>query len=195
MQTPMFAAWARNWWALVLRGLAAVLFGVLTLIAPGISLIALIALFAVYAFADGIFNIVGAIRGAKERERWGLLLVEGLVSVAVGAMALIWPGVTALALLYLIAAWAVVTGVLELAAAIRLRKEIKGEWLLALAGIASLAFGVLLMIYPGAGALAVLAWIAAYAIIFGGLMIGLGFRVRSFSHEVRPTLPRTTVPA
>jgi len=193
----MLTNWARNWWTLILRGIAAILFGVLTFVRPGISLVALILLFASYALVDGIFNVVGAIRGATEHQRWGLLLFEGIVSIGVSIVTLMWPGLTALALLYWIAAWALVTGALEIAAAIRLRDEIKGEWLLGLAGLLSIAFGVLLIAAPGAGALALLFWIGAYAFVFGGVLIALGIRVHSWEQRegLQPPQPQTPVPA
>jgi uncharacterized membrane protein HdeD (DUF308 family) len=180
---------ARNWWAVVLRGVAAILFGVLTWVLPGTSLTVLIVLFAFYALAEGALNIASAARGAKQHERWGFLLFEGLVSLAAGIVALVWPGLTALALLYWIAAWALITGALEIAAAVRLRRELAGEWLLALSGVASIVFGVLLIRAPGPGALAVLYLIGAYAVLFGILLCALGMRLRAWMRwrEVRQT--------
>ena len=168
---------SRNWWAVSLRGLAGILFGIITFIAPGISLAALVLLFGAYAFADGVLAIVTAIR-RRGNDRWGLLLLEGLVGVAAGVLTLIWPGITALALLYVIAAWALVTGAFEIAAAIRLRKVITGEWILALSGVLSVALGVLLIMAPGPGALAVVIWIGAYAFVFGALLFALGLRLK-----------------
>jgi uncharacterized membrane protein HdeD (DUF308 family) len=170
---------SRNWWAVLLRGLAGVLFGILTFLAPPISLAALVILYGAYAFADGIFALVSAIRRRGGTDRWWLLLLEGIVGIGAGLVTLFWPGITALALLYVIAAWALVTGVLEIAAAIRLRKVIKSEWLLALSGVASIALGVLLALFPGPGALALVMWIGAYAFVFGALLVGLSFRLRS----------------
>jgi uncharacterized membrane protein HdeD (DUF308 family) len=170
---------SRNWWLVALRGVAGILFGLCTLVAPGISLAALVLLYGAYAFTDGLLAIVSAVRRRGAGNRWGLLLVEGLVGIAAGVLTVIWPGITALALLYLIAAWALVTGVLEIAAAIRLRKIISDEWLLALSGVASVAFAVVLMLFPAAGALAVVLWIGAYAFVFGALLIALGLRLRS----------------
>jgi uncharacterized membrane protein HdeD (DUF308 family) len=170
---------SRNWWLFLLRGLAGILFGIITLVAPGVSLAALVLLFGAYAFADGILALVTAVRHRGEG-RWGMLLLEGLVGIAAAAVTVLWPGITAIALLYLIAAWAIVTGVLELVAAVRLRREIKGEWLLALGGIASIAFGVLVALYPAAGALTVVLWIGAYALVFGMLLVVLSFRLRAW---------------
>jgi uncharacterized membrane protein HdeD (DUF308 family) len=177
---------AHNWWAVLLRGFMGVLFGLIALAAPGISLAALVLLFGVYAFVDGVLAIVSALRRRGASDRWGLLLLEGLAGVGAGVATLMWPGLTALVLLYVIAAWALVTGVLEIAAAIRLRKAITGEWLLVLSGLASIGFGLLLTIFPGAGALVVVLWIGAYAIVFGGLLIALGLRLRSWGRVHQP---------
>lgn len=168
---------SRNWWVVMLRGLAGILFGIITFFAPAISLAALVLLFGAYAFADGVLAIVSAIRH-RAADRWWMLLLEGIVGIAAGVLTFLWPGITALALLYVIAAWALVTGVFEIAVAIRLRKVITGEWLLALSGVLSIALGVLLVIFPGAGALAVVIWIGAYAFVFGALLFALGLRLR-----------------
>jgi uncharacterized membrane protein HdeD (DUF308 family) len=175
---------AGNWWAFVLRGALGVLFGVLALMMPGMALLTLVLLFGVYSIAGGIFNIVAAARKtAPAQQPWWVLLVEGLVSVAAGLFAFFIPGLTALALLYVIATWAIITGVLELVAAVRLRKQIEREWLLALAGVLSIAFGVLAALFPGAGALAVVLWIGAYAIAFGALLIAFGIRLKLWRGE------------
>ena len=171
----------RGWWMLLLRGIAAILFAVLTWFNPGISLAALVILFGAYAFVDGIIAIVMAFRGRKFAGNWWVMLLAGLVGIGVGVVTFLSPGITALALLYYIAFWAIVTGLLEVMVAIRLRKEISNEWLLVLAGIASIAFGVLLAARPGAGALAVLSIIAAFAFVFGILLVVLAFRARSFA--------------
>src|SRR4051794_18320940 len=146
---------ARNWWALVLRGLFAVLFGIMAFAWPGITLGALVLLYGAYALVDGIFAIAAALAGRTGGLPWWAMLLEGVAGIAVGIMTFAWPGITAIVLLYLIAAWALVTGVLEIVAAIRLCREIRGEWLLALSGILSVLFGLALVVNPGAGALAV----------------------------------------
>ncbi|HWC33017.1 MAG TPA: HdeD family acid-resistance protein [Actinomycetota bacterium] len=174
---------ARNWWVLLVRGVLAVVFGVLALIWPGLALDVLVVLFGAFALVDGVFAIAAAIRAAERKRTWWPLVVEGVSGIALGIVAFVWPGITALALLYVIAAWAVVTGVFEIAAAIRLRREIRGEWLLAFAGAASVAFGMLVAIFPGAGALAVVWAIGAYAILFGVLLVALGIRLRGFANE------------
>src|SRR5438093_2444204 len=157
----------RNWWVLLLRGLAGIIFGIITFISPAISLAALVLVFGAYALVDGVLAIISAIRWRGEVDRWWVLLLEGLAGIAAGIVTFLWPGITALALLYVIAAWALVTGVFEIAAAIRLRRAITGEWLLALSGVFSIALGVLLVLLPGPGALAVTIWIGAYAFVFG----------------------------
>jgi uncharacterized membrane protein HdeD (DUF308 family) len=186
---------AQRWWVPVVRGIAAILFGVLCWVKPGLSLFTLVMLFGAYAIVDGAVNLALAIKGRHLMARWGVLIVEGVASIAAGVLAFIWPGITALVLLYIIAAWAVVTGILEISAAIRLRKTIRGEWMLALAGVLSIAFGVLLSIFPGAGALTVVLWIGAYCVVFGALLMALGFRLRSFQHKpAQPSTPEQHLP-
>src|SRR5215211_2605920 len=171
---------SRNWWALALRGLAAIIFGILAFVWPGITLWALILLFGAYMLVDGVFAIVAAVRVAGEAARWWLLLVEGILGVLAGIVAFVWPGLTALALLYFVAAWAIVTGILEIVGAIRLRQEVVGEWALGLSGALSVLFGVLLAIIPAPAGLLSLVWlIGAYALAFGVLLLVLAFRVRS----------------
>jgi len=175
---------ARNWWVLVLRGLLAVLFGIAAFAWPGITLAALVILYGAYALVDGIFAIASVMIGRTSGMPWWALLLQGLAGIAVGIMTFAWPGITALVLLCLIAAWAVVTGIFSIVAAIRLRKEIRGEWLLALSGVLSIVFGFALVFNPLAGALAVVWLIGAYAITFGILLMALGFRLRSWSRQV-----------
>ena len=177
---------ARNWWAVLLRGVAAILFGLITFVAPGISLAALVLLFGAYAFVDGVLAIASALGRRGAEERWWVLLLQGIVSIIAALVTVFWPGVTALALLFVIAAWAILTGVLQVVVAIRLRKAITGEWLLALGGIASIVFGVLVLLFPGAGALAVVLWIGAYALVFGSLLTALALRLRSLGRSGSP---------
>ncbi len=172
---------ARNWWVLLLRGLVAIAFGILAWLQPGISIAALVLLFGVYVLVDGVLGVWSAIAGRKQNAHWWVLLLWGLVGIGAGILTFVAPGITALALLFYIAVWAIATGVLQIVAAVRLRKEIKGEWLLILGGLASVVFGVLLVAQPGAGALAVLWLIAAYAILFGILMTLLSFKVRGLA--------------
>jgi uncharacterized membrane protein HdeD (DUF308 family) len=169
---------SRHWWTLALRGIASLIFGLIALAWPGITLSALIIVFGVFALANGFVHAVAAARAIDTDGSWWALLAESLPSIGAGVVALVWPGLTALALLYLIAVWAIATGVLELAAAIRLRQEVQGESLLALGGIASIAFGVVAAIFPGDGALALIWLIGIYAIVFGGVLIALSLRLR-----------------
>jgi len=169
----------RTWWMLLLRGLFAIVFGVLTWVLPGVSLAALVLLFGAYVMADGILGVWSAIMGRKEHEHWWVMLIAGLLGIAVGVLTFLAPGVTALVLLFYIAIWAIATGVLQIVVAVRLRKEMRGELLLILAGLASVVFGVLLVVQPAAGALAVLWLIATYAVFFGVLLVMLALKVRS----------------
>ncbi|MGH8565160.1 MAG: HdeD family acid-resistance protein [Gammaproteobacteria bacterium] len=182
---------ARNWWAMGLRGFCALLFGTAIFLWPGISLFALVLLFGVYALLDGVCAMVSTVRSDKREKRWWLFLLQGIGGIIVGIMAFVWPGITALALLYIIAAWAIVTGIFEVVAAVELRKEIEGEWLLGLSGVASVIFGALLVAFPGAGALAVLWIIGAYSILFGILLMILALRLRQRkghrAHDLRAT--------
>jgi uncharacterized membrane protein HdeD (DUF308 family) len=170
-----------RWWAVVIRGLAAIAFGILTFARPSISLLALVMLWGAYAIVDGVFTIVLSIRGARVVPGWGWFLGEGLVGIAAGVVTFFWPGITALALVVVIAAWAVLTGIAEIATAIRLRRYLHGEWLLALSGVLSIVLGVILAINPGTGALAVTWLIGGYAVLFGALLVALGIRLHRWA--------------
>ena len=183
-------AWlARNWWAIALRGVAAVVFGVLALLLPGTTLAALVLLFGAYAIVEGVFSLIAAVRGRTDEPRW-LLALQAIASIAAGFVAFLWPGLTALVLLYVIAAWALVIGVLQIVAAVRLHSRIRGEGWLVLSGILSMIFGVLMMWAPGAGALALVLWIGSYAIVFGALLIVLAFRLRGGRLQAEERLSR-----
>jgi len=171
---------ARRWWTLVVRGLAAIAFGVLTIAAPRISLFTLVIMWAAYAFADGVLALVFAARGARAHRPWGWLLLDGLVGIGAAIATLAWPGITALVLLVMIGVRAILMGVTQVAAAIELRRVIRNEWLLAASGLVSIGFGSLVLAFPGAGALAVLWMIGAYAIVFGVVLVALGFRLHRF---------------
>jgi uncharacterized membrane protein HdeD (DUF308 family) len=181
----MLRTLAQNWWAIVLRGVCAVLFGVGAFAWPGITLAVLVMLYGAYALVEGAFAVAGAIMGRRTGAfPWGVLLA-GLAGIAIGLITFMSPGITAIALVYLIAAWAVLRGVFEIVAAIQLRKEIENEWLLGLAGALSVVLGLFLFAAPGAGAIAVLWWIGAFAIVFGVLTIALGFRLRRMRARLR----------
>ncbi|QLE56273.1 HdeD family acid-resistance protein [Nostoc sp. TCL26-01] len=174
---------AKNWWTLTLRGAIAIIFGLVALAWPTLTLTALVYLFATFWLAGGVLLAIAALREhLYDTHNW-LLLLEGVVGIAVGMLAFIWPGVTAFVLLYLIAAWAIVTGVLEMITALQLRQAMENEWLPAVTGLVSLIFGVMLIIWPVAEALAILWLIAAYAILFGTLLLILGFKLRSWHNQ------------
>ncbi len=179
----MTPAIAGNWWALVVRGLIAIALGIVTLIWPGVTIGALVLLFGVYALLDGVLSFIGAVRASKHHERWGFLIGEGIIGVLAGVATFAWPAITTIALVYVVAVWAVVTGVLEILAASRLRRHIAGEILLGLAGVISIAFGILLVASPLAGALVIAVWIGVYELIFGVTLLALGVRLRSWSRR------------
>jgi uncharacterized membrane protein HdeD (DUF308 family) len=163
----MSEALARNWWAIGLRGMLAIVFGLIALVLPG-----------AYALVDGVLAIVAAVRSARRHERWGLLVLEGVVDIGAGVLAFLWPGLTILIFVLLVAAWAIVTGGLMTAAAFRLQLD-HGRWWLALGGLASFVYGVLLIIAPLIGALVLTWWLGAYALVFGVLLLILAFRLRA----------------
>ncbi len=168
-----------HWWALALRGVVAILFAIFTFVLPGLTLAALVLLFGIYALIDGIFALISAVRAAHGHGRWGAFLLEGIVGVLAGLVTLAVPAITLAFLIYLVAAWAVITGVLEIAAAIRLRRHVPGEWLLILTGIVSIVFGAIVIAAPMVGAIAIAFWLGVYALIFGVLLLTLAFRLKS----------------
>jgi uncharacterized membrane protein HdeD (DUF308 family) len=178
----MVHALAKNWWMLLLRGIAAIIFGGLALAWPGMTLLTLILFYGAFVLVDGVLAIVAAITGGTLTPRWWLAIV-GLLGIAAGLLTFLLPGVTALVLLYLIAGWAIATGVFQIVGAIRLRKEIDNEWFLILCGVISVLFGVAMFMAPGAGALALIWVIGIYAIIIGVLLVGLSFRLKKHVHS------------
>lgn len=168
---------ARNWWIIALRGAIAIIFGLVALFLPTITLTGLVFFFALFVLIGGILLAIAGLKDLTHTYGW-LLLLEGEIGITVGVLAFIWPGIAALVLLYFISAWAIATGIFEILAAIQVRKEIANEWLLILAGMASVLFGVLLIIWPVAEALAILRFIAAYTIFFGLLLLIVAFRLR-----------------
>lgn len=169
----------RSWWVFALRGVIAILFAAMAVTWPGLTLLALTALFAAYALLSGIVLIAGAVKNRKADDHWWLLLLLGLVGIVVAAIAVMEPDLTALILVLLIGANALVTGVLDIAVAIRLRRMIHDEWLMILNGVASVVFGVLVFLFPAAGALALVWLISLYALVTGVLLLGVAFRLRA----------------
>lgn len=179
---------SQYWWMALLRGVLWILFGVLVFLQPGISATALAVLFGLFVLADGIGNVVTAVGGRSQHEHWWVLLIIGFLGIGVGLLSVCNPGLTALALLYYIAIWAIATGVLQVIAAIRLRREIEGELWLILGGLASVVFGVLAMARPGAGVLSLLWLVGAYAIAFGVVTVALAFKARGFATRIAGAL-------
>jgi uncharacterized membrane protein HdeD (DUF308 family) len=174
----LIAMLARNWWATGIRGVVGILFGLVALFLPGATMLSLVLLFAAYIFVDGVFGIVSAVRAARAHERWGLLVLEGLVDIAVAAIAVLWPGITVVAFVFLVAFWAILTGVLELAAAFRL-EFIDGRGWLIFGGVVSVLYGALLIVAPMIGAVVLTWWLGAYALVFGVCLVVLAFKLRA----------------
>jgi uncharacterized membrane protein HdeD (DUF308 family) len=177
----------RNWWALAIRGVLAILLGLIAFANPAGAVAVFVLLFGAYAIIEGIFSIVAGVRAAERHERFWVLLLKGVVDILAGIVAFVAPAAAAFALVLVVAFWAIVTGVLELAAAVRLRRE-HGEWLLILNGVLSLLLGVILLVRPAAGLLVLLWWIGAYAIVFGIVLLTLAFRLRARHHRT-PAAP------
>ncbi|MCU1334866.1 MAG: hypothetical protein JWO19_447 [Bryobacterales bacterium] len=171
---------AKNWWSLVVRGLAAIVLGSIALAWRGMMPGQLALFFAGYAAIDGLVGLAGAVRAAESHERWVALVLEGLTGIVAAFIAFAWP-LTDLSFIYVVAAWAALTGTFEILSALRLRKQIAGEWMLALSGIASLTLGTLMAALPLAGSLPIALWLGGYALIFGALLLGLGLRLRAWT--------------
>ena len=182
---------AENWWAIALRGVFAIIFGLIALLMPGATLLGLVLLFAAYMLVDGILAIVASVRAAQRHERWGWLIVEGVVDLIAGAIAIIWPLITILAFVWLLGAWGIVSGALLFGASFHLHVP-HGRWLMALGGAISVIWGILLMIWPLIGAVVMTWWMAGYALFFGVALLVLAFRLRGRRGAVAPpaALPR-----
>jgi uncharacterized membrane protein HdeD (DUF308 family) len=174
----MCAALSRNWWAVALRGVFAILFGIVALVLPGVTIAALVLLFAAYMVADGVFSIIAAIRAARRHERWGWLVVEGIADFIAGAIAFAWPLITVLAFIYLMGVWGVVSGTMLAVAGFRLNVPHGRGWML-FGGIVSVIWGVLLFLWPITGALVLTWWMAGYALFFGAALLVLAFKLRA----------------
>jgi uncharacterized membrane protein HdeD (DUF308 family) len=173
----MAAIMVGNWWALALRGVAAVLFALIAFFLPGVTAAALILLFGAYALVDGVFALIAGLRLARQHGRSAPLLLEGVLNVLVGVVIFIWPGPALVAIVYLIAIWAVITGIVLIAAGIALIRH-SGEWLLVLCGVISVLLGIILFVQPGAGVVALSWWLGFYALLFGIVLLTTAFRIR-----------------
>ncbi|HTW36307.1 MAG TPA: HdeD family acid-resistance protein [Rhizomicrobium sp.] len=178
----MFATLAKNWWAFAIRGVLGVLFGLIAFVWPGVTMLSLVIVFAAYAIVDGVFAIIAAVRAAEQHQRWTLFLLEGVIGIVVGVLAFLWPALTVVVFVTLIAFWALLTGGLMLAAAFRLHPD-HGRWWFVLGGVASIIYGALLLVAPLIGALVLTWWIGAYALVFGIAMLVGAFRLRSVAHS------------
>jgi uncharacterized membrane protein HdeD (DUF308 family) len=175
---PLTGILAQNWWAVALRGVLGILFGLVAFFLPGTLMLSIILIFAGYLLADGVLGIVAAVRAARRHDRWGWLTFEGILSIVTGVIAALWPRLTLVIFVLIVAAWAVVSGTLMFAAAFNLDTQ-HGRWWLALGGLISIAFGVLLIVAPLLGALVLTWWLGAYALAFGIVLVILAFRLRS----------------
>ncbi|MCU1279327.1 MAG: rane protein [bacterium] len=184
---PMSALLAENWWAIAIRGICAILFGIIALLMPGLTVGALVLLFAAYMIVDGVFAIVAGVRAATHHERWGALILQGVLDLIISAIAIVAPIATVLAFVYPNAAWALISGGLMLAAAFHLHRT-HGKWLLALGGILSVIWGVLLFIAPIPGVVVLTWWLGAYALIFGAALVILSFRLKRRRDEAKGEL-------
>jgi len=173
---------ASRWGWVVFRGVIGILFGIIAFARPGALGFSMLLVFGVYAFISGIATVIAAARSSRAGERWGALLFEGLLGIAIGVMAVLWPVSTAFAFVWLIAVWAIGSGVLEIISAVRLRKVISHEWALGIGGVLSIALGLLMLYRPVAGGLVVVWWLGAYALMFGIMMLIVGFRLRRLAH-------------
>jgi uncharacterized membrane protein HdeD (DUF308 family) len=181
----MSALLAQNWWAIALRGVFALLFGIAAVLLPGLTLASLVLLYAAYMLVDGVLAIVAGLRAARRHERWGWLVVEGIADLIAGSIAFAWPLITVLAFVFLMAAWAIVSGVLLLSATFSLQAT-HGKWLMGFGAVVSVVWGVLLIVQPFIGALALTWWMGAYALFFGGALLALAFRLRRRQHGHPP---------
>jgi uncharacterized membrane protein HdeD (DUF308 family) len=180
---------ARYWWAIALRGVVAILFGILAFVWPGLTLEVLAILFGAFVFVDGVFAIIAAVRARGEQARWWALLLEGITSVVLGFLVWLWPLGAVIVFIYFVAGWALITGLLAILAAIRLREHIEGEWRLVLSGVLSIVFALLIAFWPLAGVLAAAWMIGGYAILFGILLLALGWRLRGHAARAEGPAP------
>lgn len=184
--STIFTKLSRDWWHFVVRGVLTIVFGIVALIWPDVTKLALVLLFGAFVLTDGVFTVATAIAVREDFKRWWALLLEGLTGIVIAAITFLWPNITGLALVYFIAVWAILTGIFEIAAAFEFRNLIPGEWATFLMGLLSILFGILLFVYPSAGALGIVWAIGFYAIFFGIVEIVLAFRLRGLANELQP---------
>ena len=181
----MFDILMRNWWALAVRAVAAIIFGIFAILWPGVTLKVLVLVFAAYMLVDGVFGIIAGWRAAERNERWWLLVTEGALDLIVGLIAFVWPAIALLAFVYLVAFWAILSGIALLAAGLRLHRS-NGEGLLILSGDLSLLWGIIVIAWPVAGQVAMAWWIGAYALLFGIFMLSFALRLRRRWRDLHP---------
>lgn len=183
----MSALLAQNWWAIALRGVFAIIFGIVALLMPGATMLALVLLFAAYMLVDGICDIIAGVRAARQHKRWGWLIFEGIVDLIAGGIAVVWPLITLLTFVWLMGVWAIVSGVLLFAASFRLHL-LHGRWLMALGGAISVIWGILLIIWPLTSALVLTWWMAGYALFFSVALLVLAVRLRKRRQALPPDM-------
>jgi uncharacterized membrane protein HdeD (DUF308 family) len=179
---------AQNWWALALRGAFAIIFALIAFFMPGATLLSLVWVFAAYMLVDGVFGIVAAVRAASNNQRWGLLILEGILNILVGIIAFLMPGLTVLFFVTLMAVWSLITGVLMIVAAFKLNPTYGRGWLI-FSGIVSVLFGVALLLAPLVGAVVLTWWLGAYALVFGISLLVLAFKLKSHKDETSTAAP------
>lgn len=194
-QEALSAVLADRWWVVALRGVIAVIFGLICFFVAPAAILAAVLLFSAYMLIDGVLAITSGIKAARNGKRWGLLILEGIVDIAAGVIALLWPGMAAIVFVLIIGIWAVISGALLVYAALSLKLD-HGRWWLVLAGVASVVFGILLFVAPAMGAVVLTWWVGAYAIAFGIMMLFLGFKLRGKKTDnAAKTPPATDAPA
>jgi uncharacterized membrane protein HdeD (DUF308 family) len=180
----MFSQLVRNWWTYAARGMIAIIFGFVALVWPEATKLALVFVFGAYALVDGLFAVITGLAARRYFEYWWAVLLEGLAGIVIGLMAFFWPNITALAFLYLIATWAILTGIFEIVAAVQFRRLITGEWTMVLSGLLSIVFGVLMFVFPTSGLVSLVWLIGIYAVVFGSSEIIFAFRLRNLGREI-----------
>ena len=173
---------AQNWWAFAIRGILGILFGLIAIFLPGVTMLSLVLVFSAYAFVDGAFAIIASVRAARRHERWGFLVLEGIVNIIAAALAFLWPAITVVSFVFLVGTWAILSGGLMLSAAMRLSGD-HGRWWLVLGGLASVIYGALLIFAPFVGAIVLTWWLGAYAIVFGFALMAVAIKLYQRQHD------------